>query len=159
MASPEEQEHARRMLKKLRARLRQRELQVADLGITADPLIVNEIDDLKASIADIEQHHAQAPFVVEARQVARNQYGSDIEFLIADGGARNRRQTKLEKTQSSMAVELHELTKTVLSIAGQVADSEHARRVSAPQYRRLFLIGLCMSILALMVSCAALFGG
>jgi len=116
MASPEDQEHARRLLKKYKARLRQRELQVAELGVMADPLIVNEIEDLKASIAELENHKPQSEIIVEARQVARNQYESDMDFLMADGAARNRRQTRIEERQDGMSTELHELKKTVLSL-------------------------------------------
>lgn len=116
MATSEDAEHARRLLKKYKARLRQRELQVADLGVMADPLIVNEIADLKASIAELENHKPQSEVVVEARQAARNQYESDMDFLMADGAARNRRQTRIEERQDGMSTELHELKNTVLSL-------------------------------------------
>lgn len=116
MATSEDQEHARRLLKKYRARLRYRELQVADLGVMADPVIVNEIEDLKASIAELDNHKPQPEIVTEARQAARNQYESDMDFLMADGAARNRRQTRIEERQDGMATELHQLKNTVLTV-------------------------------------------
>ena len=45
----------RELIKARRARLFQRELQAAKYGISADPAITIEVDDLKREIADLER--------------------------------------------------------------------------------------------------------
>src|SRR5260221_8057695 len=131
MASAEDQEHARKLLKLYRSRLKQREIQVATLGVLADPIIVTEIEDLKESISNLEAHKPASPIVQEAQQVVRNQYNGDIEFLIADGAARNKRQTRLEEKQSDLATTVGEISGKLLTVVEDIVlnktDADYGR--------------------------------
>ena len=120
MASAEDQEHKRKLLKLNKSRLRQRELQLATFGVSVDPSVVTEIDALKESIATLEAHQPQSPLVIEAQKVVRNQYEGDVEFLIADGNARNRRQTRLEEKQSDLAVTIGHIENKLLVVVDDI---------------------------------------
>lgn len=111
----EDRQHAERLIKEHKKRLRLLELRLARQGDSADPSIEGEIADIKAAIADLEGH-APSAVIAEARQVVRDQYENDIEFLIADGAARNRRQTKTEETVANTAVELHTVKDDVIAM-------------------------------------------
>ncbi len=139
MAQDAERSHAEKLLDAYRKRLEKRELQKAELGISADPSIDTEIDslnteidNLRASIAELEQHQPLPRVISAARKATRNQYDSDIEFLIADGAGRNRRQTKIEEVQAAQGTEIHEVKKVVLNLVEDFAQdkqaAEHGRR-------------------------------
>lgn len=115
MGSPEDRQHAERLIREHKKRLRLLEVRLARQGNAADPSIENEIADIKAALSDLEGH-APSQVITEARQVVRNQYDNDIEFLVADGAARNRRQTKTEETVTNTAVELHEVKNDVIAM-------------------------------------------
>lgn len=120
MATAEDRHHAERLIKAHKKRLRLLEIRKANQGASTDPSVDNEIEDIKAALADLEGH-APSSIVTEARQVVRNQYENDLEFLIADGAARNRRQTKTEETVTTTAQELHSIKDEVLAMKDDVS--------------------------------------
>jgi hypothetical protein len=150
MATSEDRAHAQKMLKTYKARLRFQELKKAKLGDAADPVLDMDIQDLKDSIKDIEDHQLPA-VVTEARQVVRNQYENDIDFLIADGAVRNRRQTQAEEQRAALAVEVHEIGKDVLNLKEVVQASEQARATGAPFYRKVIAGIAIVALVALML--------
>ena len=131
MATSEDQEHARKLLKLYRARFKQREIQLATFGLSVDPAVVTEIDDLRQSIAHLEEHKPQSDIVTEAQNVVRSQYDGDIEFLIADGNVRNRRQTRLEEKQNDLAVTVGAISQKLLIVVDDIIhnkiDAEYGR--------------------------------
>lgn len=143
MATSEDRQHAERLIREHKKRLRLLELRQARQGDSADPSIDGEIADIKAAISDLEGH-APSDVITEARQVVRSQYENDLEFLIADGAARNRRQTKTEETVTNTAAELHSVKSDVMVIK---ADLHHERVDRKRGQRRNF--GLSITSLVL----------
>jgi hypothetical protein len=121
MATSEDRQHAERLIREHKKRLRLLEVRLARQGDSADPSVEREIDDIKAALSDLEGH-APSAIVTEARQVVRNQYDNDIDFLIADGAARNRRQTKTEETVAATAHELHSVKDDVIAMKADVEE-------------------------------------
>lgn len=119
MATTEDRQHAERLIKEHKKRLRLLELRLARQGDSADPSVEREINDIKAALSDLEGHEPSA-IVTQARQVVRNQYDNDIDFLVADGAARNRRQTKTEETVVATAQELHSVKDDVIAMKDDV---------------------------------------
>lgn len=148
MATAEDIAHAQRLLKKYKGRLRVRELQKATQGDSADPAIDIEIEELKASIADLEQHQP-SELIVETRQAIRKQYDNDIDFLIADGAARNRRQTRMEEQGLAIAQEVHAVKDKMLAMSADVQDLKDDKRMGERGRRRnlvLLIAGLVISL-------------
>lgn len=148
MATAEDRAHAQKMLKTYRARLRLQELKKAKLGDSADPMIDMEIQDLRGAIAEIEDHKLPA-VVTEARQIARNQYENDLEFIMADGAVRNRRLTQSEEWIEKLSVEIHEVGKDVRNLKEDVRQSEAARATGAPFWRRAVSLIALIALIAL----------
>jgi hypothetical protein len=158
MATAEDRQHAERLIKEHKKRLRLLELRLARQGDSADPSVAGEIQDIKAALSDLEGH-APSAIVTEARQVVRNQYDNDIDFLVADGAARNRRQTKTEETVAATAQELHSVKDEVLAMKADVSklktdhqDERTARAWGQKRNLRLSvasLVLLCILALAL----------
>jgi hypothetical protein len=157
MASPEDREHAERLIKEHKKRLRLLEIRLARQGDSADPSVEREIGDIKAALSDLEGH-APSAIVTEARQVVRNQYDNDIDFLVADGAARNRRQTKTEETVAATAVELHSVKDDVLEMKDDVQqlqqDHQTERKARARGQKRNLSISLVNIILLLLFALA-----
>ena len=157
MAAPEDRAHAEQLIRAHKKRLRLLELRLARHGDSADPSIEGEIQDIKAAISDLEGH-APSDVITEARQVVRNQYNNDIDFLVADGAARNRRQTKTEETVTATAQELHSVKDDVIAMKADVANlkidhvAEH--RARAWGQRRNLSIGLGNLVLLLLLALA-----
>jgi Bacterial TniB protein len=73
-----EQQHLEDLRADLVRRLRVRERQLAQVGVTADPIVFNEIEDLQAQIADIDtQLHAPPPFATPPATVAAPPYAAN----------------------------------------------------------------------------------
>lgn len=151
MATAEDRAHAQKMLKTYKARLRLQELKKAKLGDGADPVVDMEIQDLRNAIAEIEDHKLPA-VITEARQIARNQYDNDLEFIMADGAVRNRRLTQSEERIETLATEVHEIGKDVLNLKEDVRLSEQARATGAPKLRRWLRFIATVSVLALLLA-------
>lgn len=149
MASDADKAHVQRLLETHKRNLQRAEEKKALFGPLEVPNSVeNEIDNLKASIAEIEGHRLP-PIIQNTRQAVRNQYDNDIDFIIADSAARNRRQTKLEEKQTDMATQLHELNKVVLPIAADMQDLKRDNDEGKSGRRRNFwLLMLSISLSA-----------
>jgi len=155
MATTEDRQHLERLLREHKKRLRLLELRHARQGDASDPATMAEIDDIKAAIADIEQHEP-SDVVTETRIVLRKQYENDIDFLIADGAARNRRQTRVEERTETLAVEQHgikdnviQLMADVQTIGGRVLQNETKGRTGRTRNMLLLLLNVIMLALIL----------
>lgn len=158
MATSEDRQHAERLIREHKKRLRLLELRRARQGDSADPSVDQEIEDIKNALLELEGH-TPSELVTQARQVARNQYENDIEFLIADGAARNRRQTRTEEKVDFIAAEIHAVKDEVIVVKSDVQTlqkehkkSEEERRVWAPVWRAAWLSAVILALLALAVA-------
>jgi hypothetical protein len=150
MATVEDRAHLERLLKEHKKRLRLLELRQARQGDAIEAATAIEIDDIRAAIADIEQH-TPSTIVNETRAALRNQYDNDIDFLIADGAARNRRQTRNEERTETLAVEQHAigekgimLVSDVQTIADRLVQNESKGRFGRTRNAVLLIINVVM---------------
>jgi len=155
MATIEDRAHLERLLKEHKKRLRLLELRQARQGDAIDPATTIEIDDIKAAIADIEQH-TPSSVITETRAAVRNQYDNDIDFLIADGAARNRRQTRVEERTEQLAVEQHAIKDDVLVVKDDVqglkqSQAENDQKARSGRTRNTVLLALNVGLLLLLM--------
>lgn len=154
MASPEDRQHIERLIREHKKRLRLLEVRKARQGDSADPSIDGEIADIKAALSDLEGH-APSSVITEARQAVRNQYENDLDFLVADGAARNRRQTKTEEMVANTAIELHSVKDEVIAMKADVRALQRERYARIRGQRLNFGLSLS-SLLLLAISSIAL---
>lgn len=102
--SADERKQNERLLEANRRRLNHLNLQRARQGNDTPPHVVTEIEDLEASIADLEivvQSGGQAK--QEAKDARRDRFGDDLEFLIAQNRSITNRQTAAESAVGEIA--------------------------------------------------------
>lgn len=161
MGSDEDREQAKRLLKIYKGNLRQLLEQKAKLGGIDIPVALeNQIDETRAQIA---MYEPLAP-TQRTQQSAQNVSSSiDLTAIYIQG-------TQLAAEQARQADQNRQIidqqardslwrmqTKQVVDeLVLQVSASEKERQKNAPFMRRVLVLALAMSILALMVSCAAL---
>ncbi len=144
MASLADQKHARSLLKAYESRLRQREIQVATLGILIDPSIPNEIEALKESIEQLKAHKPQSPIIIEAQNVVRSQYDNELEFIIADGQIRNKRQTRLEEKHDGLAITVGDMSQKLLVIVDDILENKKDADYGRLRNYRLQLVNIAI---------------
>ena len=104
MASSEDRRHAERLLKKKRARLHRLEEQEADFGINTEPVILNEIEDLRRDIATL-QALLEPPPSDDVQEIATRIKGGepgDFMLLFTQYVLLNTRMTRQEEKMESV---------------------------------------------------------
>jgi hypothetical protein len=98
MAPTDEEDRAHRdkLKREYTKRLRVLEIRQARQGDTADPATDNEIDDLRAKIADLTLVEAKPP-APEIKEAIRRRFDDDLDFLIASFRGINERLTRGEE--------------------------------------------------------------
>lgn len=126
MASQEDREHNRQLLKLSRARLRIREEQALKLGDTADPSVQLDIEQLRIDIAALEQiTSAPEPSAAVAEAIDRHLDGN-IQFLFVQMLKIAQRMTHSEEqiTQISQAQHAAQLDRLATREALERNDQE-----------------------------------
>ncbi len=128
--------------------------------------IENQIEEERANIAALEPiaNPPVKPSPKVAEFVKATTPGEiDLLMLYIQGVQVNQRLTTTEEQlrhvveeQSRAAVWRMQMGEDVGALTATVTASEKARKVGAKWYRRALIIGLALSILALLVACAAL---
>jgi len=159
MASSEERQHARRLLKKKKGRLYILEEQAAEKGIDAPPHVLNEIEDLRGDIATLEVIAAPEPGAdPEVRALTKRSFGDgDWAMLFTQYVLINTRLSKVEERtdaitqQLSMAqIERLETKEDVQEIKARQAQSEAKRRFWQPVYLGLWVFIVVLIIVAVL---------
>jgi hypothetical protein len=172
MATEEEQRQAARLLRIHRRNLERLEVQRAELAGTLNLALENQIDEERANIAALEPIANPPPKPSPKIQefVKQTTPGEiDLMMLYLQGTQINARMTKQEEQNQKQEEQNQQIIQEqgrasmwrmqtddrLGRIEGQVGETENARRNGAKWYRRALVIALSVSLLALLVACAA----
>jgi len=169
MATDEERKQAARRLKTHKRNLERLELRKAELAGALDLALENQIDEERANIAILEpiaNPQALPPQPsAKVAEFARSVSPNDIDsvMLYMQGVQANARMTRIEEQTERIIEEQGiasssrmQFKETMDWLVEQVTRSERARKLGARWYRRAIVLALSLSILALIVGCAAL---
>jgi hypothetical protein len=172
MATTDDQAQAKRLLKIHKRNLERLEIQRAQFAGMVNLAIDNQIDEEKANIAALEPiANPPAPtpspkvqeFVVQASDGNWAMMFSQFVLLNARMTAKEEQDKeqaeqieKIIEDQSRAAIDRMQTKEAISDLSVQVSASEQARRLGARWYRRAITTALSVSILALIVGCAAL---
>lgn len=170
MATTDEQQQAARLLKIHRRNLGRLEERKASLAGEVNLGIENQIEQERADIAALEPLVKPAPSP-KVQELVQQTTSGDINnaMLFLQGVQANARMTKQEEhatkqdeqtqliiqEQARASLWRMQTKEAIDALVLQSNATEQSRRDGARWYRRALVIGLSMSILALLVSCAA----
>lgn len=157
MASVDDRRHAERLLKKKRARLHRLEEQEADFGVNTEPVILNEIEDLRRDIATL-QALLEPPPSVDVQEVAARIKGGetgDFMMLFTQYVLLNTRMTRQEEKMESVLQQQGAAQIWRMDVAERLENNEAARvhgqlrnfRLAIGNLALLLLVALALLII------------
>jgi len=164
MASTDDRAQAERLLAIHRKNLKRLEIQRANLAGTVNLAVDNQIDEEKANIAALEPiANPPTPPSPKIQDFIAHASDGNWAMMFSQFVLLNTRLTKAEEQnadiladQSRASTDRMQVKEALGDLSTQVSASEHARRVGAKWYRRAIATALSLSLLALIVGCAAL---
>lgn len=166
MASADERQQAARLLKIHKRNLQRLEVQKAEQAGALNIALDNQIDQERANIAALEPIANPPPLPsAKVQEFVKATTPQDIDnmMLFMQGVQLNARMTKAEEHDARQDERMEQIIQEQqrasvwrLTMTETVEASERARAAGAPWYRRVLTFGLAFSLLALLVSCAAL---
>lgn len=159
--SNQDRDQAQALLTENERRLRIRERQIERHGDNTAPEIILDAEDIRRKIVALKA--VLEPELPDEISGLVKRRAEDDYFLFTQvlGANQNvailREEVASIKQVQALASEGRMRTEDKIDrLAVQVAESEQARKATAPWYRRALVVALTVSALALIVSCAAL---
>jgi len=167
MAGTDDQAQARRLLKIHKRNLERLEIQKANLAGSVNLAVDNQIDEEKANIAALEPiANPPTPPSPKIQDFIAQASDGNWAMMFSQFVLLNARMTKAEAQnadiladQSRASIDRMQTKEAISGLSVQVSASEAKREHGAWWYRRALTMALSVSILALIVGCAALAAG
>jgi hypothetical protein len=126
MATPEDRQHAEKMLYEYQRRLRIRERQKARQGDNVDPAIENEVEDLRLNIAMLEPVLEPEP-APEVTEIIRRHLADDYLFVFRQVVKVGERLTKVDDRLTKVEQSQTAAQTWRLDVSDRLAETEASR--------------------------------